>query len=164
RRAVPARRRAVSRAQDRRPRRPPDARGAAGRGSYSTNVWRIARLIALALLAACGAKKHAAERHDAGSAAPVAIVVDAALPADAASGAVRSEHVAFDFVDNRHAAHRAIAGELVVDAGDIGFARYTRFGLPVPHWHLGHAIDNERVAIADRFATLEVPLPVAARE
>lgn len=78
--------------------------------------------------------------------------------------AARSEHVAFDLVDNRHAAHRAIAGELVVDAGDIGFARYTRFGLPVPHWHLGQTIDKERVAIADRFASLEVPLPVAARE
>jgi len=126
-------------------------------------VRRQGRVIALALLAACGAKKHAAQRDaDAGSATPV--VVDAAAPLDAAISAVRSEHVAFALVDNRHAAHRAIAGELVIDAGDIGFARYTRFGLPVPHWHLGQIVDKERVAIADRFASLEVPLPVAARD
>ncbi|HEX4455585.1 MAG TPA: hypothetical protein VH143_32215, partial [Kofleriaceae bacterium] len=118
-------------------------------------------LVALVMLASCGAKKHAA-----GDAAPVAKPAGAVIATDAAVAAKppRIEHAAFDFVDNRHAAHRAIGGELVVDAGDIGFARFVRFGLPSPRWHLGHVIDGERAAIADRFAPLEIPLPVAAHE
>ena len=67
----------------------------------------------------------------------------------------RSEHAVFELVDNRHAAHRAVDGEVVIDASDIGFARFIRFGLPAPRWHLGQDVDGERAAIADRLASLE---------
>jgi hypothetical protein len=117
------------------------------------------RVIVAVALAACGTK----HRTPSDAAAPA--VSDARpMASDAAIAApARSEHVVWRLVDNRHAAHRAVSGELVVDAGDIGFARFTRFGLPAPHWHLGQTVDGVRAAIADRFATLEVPLPVAAR-
>jgi hypothetical protein len=121
---------------------------------------RVNVAVAVAL-AACGTK------HRAPSDAAAPAVIDARpIANDAAPVAIsvpaRSEHVVWRFVDNRHAAHRAVSGELVVDAGDIGFARFTRFGLPAPRWHLGQLVDGVRAAIADRFATLEVPLPVAA--
>jgi len=35
---------------------------------------------------------------------------------------------------------------VVLDAADIGFARYTRFGQPTPRWQLGKVIDGERAA------------------
>jgi arylsulfatase A-like enzyme len=99
--------------------------------------------------------------------------IDAAVPVDAAIRAldaavavapvapvapVRSEHAVFQLVDNRHAAHRTSDGDLVLDAADVGFARYTRFSMPAPRWQLGQDVDGERAAIADRLATLEVPL------
>ena len=85
-----------------------------------------------------------------------AIVVVDAAPAEAA----RLEHVGFDLVDNRHAAHRAVAGDLVIDASTVAFARYTRFGVPVRRWALGQDIDGERAAVPTPLATLEVPLTV----
>jgi arylsulfatase A-like enzyme len=116
------------------------------------------RWLALLALFACSGKKHAQVHVDAGvvPAPPVIVmkVIEAKPP--------RVEHIAWKLVDNRHAAHRAVGGELVVDAGDIGFARYTRFGMPATHWHLGKVIEGERAAIADKLASLEVPLPVAA--
>lgn len=72
--------------------------------------------------------------------------------------AARSEHAVFELVDNRHAAHRYNDGALVLDAADVGFARYTRFSMPAPRWHLGQDVDGERAAVADRLAVLEVPL------
>ncbi len=118
------------------------------------------RVWALALLAACGSKKTAHE--DAGGsavprdAAAVVKHADASVPPDAA--VARVEHPVFDLVDNRHAAHRAIESDFVLDGADIGLARYTRFGVPVARWHLGQTVDGERAAIADRLASLEVPL------
>ena len=64
----------------------------------------------------------------------------------------------FQLVDNRHAAHRYVGNELVLDAADIGFARYTRFSMPAPRWRLGQDVDGVRAAVADRLAALEVPL------
>ena len=64
----------------------------------------------------------------------------------------RVEHTAWVLVDNRHTAHRFVDGELAIDAGDVGFARYTRFGLPAPRWQLGADVDGERAAVADRLA------------
>src|SRR3954462_8730576 len=87
-------------------------------------------------------------------------LVAAAKPAEAAP-AVRSEHAAFALVDNRHAAHRYSGGDLVLDASDVGFAKYTRFSMPAPRWELGQDIEGERAAVADRLATLEVPLTAA---
>ena len=74
------------------------------------------------------------------------------------TAAARSEHAVFQLVDNRHAAHRYTGGDLVLDAADVGFARYTRFSMPAPRWRLGQDVDGERAAVADRLAALEVPL------
>jgi arylsulfatase A-like enzyme len=105
------------------------------------------------------------------AAVPRAAAVDAARAASAAAARApaaavssagaggRSEHAVFQLVDNRHAAHRYTGGgELVLDAGDVGFARYTRFSMPAPRWRLGQEVDGVRAAVADRLASLEVPL------
>ncbi len=118
-------------------------------------IWVLAAVVGSL---ACSGKKHA--RDDAAVRRPIDApapprVTDA--PIDAAQPA-RVEHSAWNLVDNRHAAHRAVDGELVLDARDVGFARYTRFGLPQPRWHLGQTVDGERAATADRLASLEVPL------
>ena len=70
-------------------------------------------------LAACSGKRAA---HDAATVrrpdAAVARVVDAAAAPAAIDAAVaRAEHTAWNAVDNRHAAHRLIEGELVIDGG-----------------------------------------------
>src|SRR5205814_923227 len=109
-------------------------------------------LIAAALVA-CGTKHRV--RDDAAAKRIDARIAD--MASDAAPP-VRPEHAAFALVANRHAAHRALDGELVVDAGDIGLARYMRFGVPAPRWHLGQDVDGERAAIADKLASLEIPL------
>src|SRR5512140_145496 len=114
-------------------------------------------LVLIAVLAACGSKKHKDDAAPApADAARISTARDAAV-LDAAAPA-RAEHAAFRLVDNRHTAHRAVDGEVVLDAADIGFTRYTRFGQPTPRWHLGKMIDNERAAVADRLASLDVPL------
>jgi arylsulfatase A-like enzyme len=129
---------------------------------------------------ACGKKRERAELLSGSPLPPVAhaaaVPVDAAAaaakavearlarpsakPADPAvdGSAARSEHAVFALVDNRHAAHRTSGGDLVLDGSDIGFARYTRFSMPAPRWQLGQDVDGERAAVADRLATLEVPL------
>ncbi|HEV7558205.1 MAG TPA: hypothetical protein VGO00_22205, partial [Kofleriaceae bacterium] len=114
---------------------------------------RIAVVIAIV---ACGNKQPA--RDDAATATPADATrkgADASITPDA--GVARIEHGVFKLVDNRHAAHRAVDGDFVIDAGDIGFARYTRFGLPVARWHLGRLVKGERAATADALASIEVP-------
>ncbi|HSK03393.1 MAG TPA: sulfatase, partial [Kofleriaceae bacterium] len=69
----------------------------------------------------------------------------------------RTEHAVWKLVDNRHAAHRFVDDELVIDASGVGLARYTRFGRPA-RWRLGQKVGGERAAIADRTAPLEIPL------
>ncbi|MGE0871612.1 MAG: sulfatase [Kofleriaceae bacterium] len=129
----------------------------------------LVRLIVSGLIISCGNNRSTREE-------PAPAVVDASAQnvADAASVAAaapaapaappsapgRSEHVAFSLVDNRHLAHRFVDGDLVLDGGDIGFARYTRFGMPAPRWQLGATVDGQRAAIPDRAAMLEVPLTV----
>jgi arylsulfatase A-like enzyme len=115
--------------------------------------------LSLVLLAACGSKKHSDE--DAAPRPPdaaVAQVADAA--ADAAPGKpARVEHSVWKLVDNRHTAHRSVdGGDLVIDARHVGFARYARFGLPAPRWHMGATVGTERAALADRVAAIEVPI------
>ncbi len=119
-------------------------------------IWIAA--IAAPIAFACKSKSPPAGDDDAGAAA-------AASPADARRTPPpnkpprpeRTEHAVFDLVANRHAAHVYNTGDLVLDAADIGFARYTRFGVPKPHWHIGHRVDGVRASIADRRALLEVP-------
>jgi arylsulfatase A-like enzyme len=116
--------------------------------------------VAFALLAAaCGGRR---PPHDDASprladAAPVRSPIDAG---QARSQPARVEHAAWVAVDARHTAHRAVDGELVLDARDVGFARFTRFGLPAVRWQLGQVVDGERAAIADRLASLEVPIGI----
>lgn len=95
---------------------------------------------------------------DAARAASAPVVAAARTPSAPAAQPARSEHAVFQLVDNRHAAHRYSGGELVLDAGGVGFARYTRFSMPAPRWRLGQDVDGERAAVADRLAALEVPL------
>jgi arylsulfatase A-like enzyme len=83
--------------------------------------------------------------------------VDAAAPA-APPAPARTEHAIWKLVDNRHAAHRFVDDELVIDASGVALARYARFGVPAPRWHYGHTVGGERAAIADRLAPLEIPL------
>ncbi len=116
-------------------------------------------LFALAALAACSGK-HESHRQDAGTppASDATVThVDAAPPKPDAAVA-RAEHTAWKLVDNRHAAHRELDHELVLDGGDVGFTRYTRFSVPQPRWKVGVTVDGARAAVADRLASLEVPL------
>lgn len=124
-------------------------------------------MIACVALVACGSKREPA--HDDTAAATPTSVEDAAHheEGDATAHATvepvapaRSEHAVWDLVDNRHAAHRMVDGELVLDASTVALARYTRFGMPSPRWKLGQTVDGTRAAIADRLASLEVPLTV----
>ncbi len=118
-------------------------------------------VLGVAALVACGSRKTAepepARTHDA-AVALVSDTVPALAPDDAPLE--RSEHAVFSLVDNRHAAHRYVGRDLVIDAGDVGLARYTRYSVPVARWHLGHVVDGVRAAKADRLASLEVPLDV----
>ncbi len=94
-----------------------------------------------------------------GDAGKVAVAADDPDEAPAAPQApARTEHAVWKLVDNRHAAHRLVGGELVIDASGVGLARYARFGVPGPRWHYGHTVGGERAAIADRVAPLEIPL------
>ncbi|HEU0034864.1 MAG TPA: sulfatase [Kofleriaceae bacterium] len=107
----------------------------------------------------CSSKATAPPEHDAATAV-AAKPADAApaTPRDAGTPPGRVEHAVFSLVDNRHAAHRYVNGDIVLDASDVGFARYTRFGVPAPRWHIGYPVDGVRAAIADPLASLEVPM------
>jgi arylsulfatase A-like enzyme len=111
------------------------------------------------LLAACSSKQRAPERHDAvAKPGPVTSAVDASIDVASAKPA-RLEHTVWKLVDNRHAAHRTIdGGDLVLDARNASFARYTRFGLPAMRWSLGASVGGERAALADKVAVIEVPI------
>lgn len=124
---------------------------------------RAPTIAILAALAACGSKDSARDAapppaKDAAAVTADAIAVKA--PDAAPAAPARPEHEVYDLVDNRHAAHRSVDGELVIDASTASFARYTRFGVPVLRWSIGEEVDGKRGSLADRFATLEVPLTV----
>jgi hypothetical protein len=124
----------------------------------------VRALVLVAVVAACGSDKKpelptavpsVELTHDAAPTRADAAVV---TPIDAGANAPRPERVVYDLVDNRHAAHRTVNGDLVVDAGDIGFAKYTRFG--ATHWRLGQTVGGKRMAVPDAIAGIEVPLTV----
>jgi arylsulfatase A-like enzyme len=108
-------------------------------------------------LAGCGSKKITQEDSAPPKPVDATVALVDAKPATK-SPPERIEHAVFSFVDNRHAAHRYVDGDLVIDAADVGLARYTRFSAPAPHWHLGQTVEGIRAAIVDRLASLEVPL------
>lgn len=68
------------------------------------------------------------------------------------------EHAVFSLNDNRLLAHAQRGGGLVVLAGSAGFAKYLRFAKPKLTWKLGEKLDGRRVALADAYAVVEVPL------
>ncbi|MEJ7601482.1 MAG: hypothetical protein WKG01_26495 [Kofleriaceae bacterium] len=119
-------------------------------GTRSISAFAVALLIL-----GCGSKKAPPEDapRDAGPPsrdAAVAPVVPVKPP--------RVEHAVFSLVDNRHAAHRYVDDEVVIDASGVSLARYTRFGVPESRWHLGQTIAGVRAATLDRNAMLELPL------
>ncbi len=120
-------------------------------------------LVLVLAVTACGSKKQPAH-DDAAAPRDATRVADAVAVAvienDAAPAPTRVEHAVWSLVDNRHAAHRFVDGELILDAADVGFARYTKFGVPAPRWHLGQTVGGVRAATADRLAALELPLTV----
>ncbi len=93
---------------------------------------------------------------DAGGLAPDAAVGDDAGPAEAAPA--RLERAIWRAVDNRVMAHRRVAGDLVIDAGDAGLGRFTRYGLPQERWRLAQWVDGAAAALAEPLAALAVPL------
>ncbi|HEY5922781.1 MAG TPA: sulfatase [Kofleriaceae bacterium] len=120
-------------------------------------------LVLLLLLASCDGKKRNPESQDASAAKPTETVAVKAATPDAAPAVAakpaRTEHTVWKLVDNRHAAHRSVdGGDLLIDARNAGFARYTRFGTPVMRWSLGASVGNERAALADKLAAIEVPI------
>ena len=112
-------------------------------------------LVALVVIG-CGGKAEEPVASSGGSAA----VEDAGTRPDAVVAPKppeRPEHPVFSFVDNRHAAHRYHAGDIVIDGGDVGFARYTRFNVPQPRWRIA-SVSGVRAAQPDRLAVIEVPM------
>ncbi len=73
----------------------------------------------------------------------------------------RSERQVFSLGDNLLTAHRAVDGDLVVDASSVGFARYIRFDMPVRRWRLGATVHGQRVALAPKGGPIELPLTEA---
>jgi len=118
---------------------------------------RPVHALGLVALVACGSKQPIEEASRPSDAA-VAQVADAAVVAPPPPQPERLEHAVYGLVDNRHAVHRYVAGDLVIDASDVGLARYTRFSMPAPRWHLGHLVEGVRAAEVDRLASLEIPL------
>ncbi len=73
----------------------------------------------------------------------------------------RLEHPGFALGDNFLTAHRVVGGDLLIDAGSIGFARYTHLDRPTPRWQRGRVAAGRRVAVARKGGALEVPLTAA---
>jgi arylsulfatase A-like enzyme len=69
----------------------------------------------------------------------------------------RAEPV-FDLVDNRMLAHVERGGGIVALAGSPGFAKYLNFGKPNVPFKLGQSLDGKRVAIADMYTRVVLPL------
>jgi arylsulfatase A-like enzyme len=72
----------------------------------------------------------------------------------------RDEHAIYSLIDNRLLAHVEHQGGLMVFPGAPSFAKYLRFAKPrgrIP-WTLREERDGRRVAIAERYAGMGVPL------
>lgn len=103
-----------------------------------------------------------------GDAVPMAVAADAAPspqapPASPASPSspsspARVERVVWRAIDNRAMVHRSVGEDVALDAGDYGFGRFTRYGIPAPRWALAQLVDGEAAAVADPLAALELPL------
>lgn len=70
----------------------------------------------------------------------------------------RVERVVWRAIDNRAMAHRSVGEDVALDAGDHGFGRFTRYGIPAQRWELAQLVDGEAAAVADPLAALELPL------
>jgi arylsulfatase A-like enzyme len=97
-----------------------------------------------------------------GSSAPVKKELPPAK-APVAAAARGAEHAVFSLLDNRLAAHRFCGNSLVVEAGSMGFVKYTRFGNTVrgakKSWELGQSQGGVAVAkLTGKTASMYVPL------
>lgn len=127
-------------------------------GRRSALTW-----LALAASVGCGderATRAAGDPGGGGGSGPPAPLVDAA-PAPVVVTPARVEHPAFALGDNLLTAHRLVDGELVIDGGSVGFARYTHLDRPTARWRRGQVALGRRVAIAGRGGAVEVPLTAA---
>ena len=120
-------------------------------------MWKVSAALVIALLSGCKGKPAKHDRLPAPGDAGV-VAADAVVDAAAAAKPARPEHAVWNLVDNRHTAHRSVDGELVVDARTVSFARFTRFGMPEPQWQLGATVGGERAALANKLASLEIPI------
>ncbi|MEZ4404501.1 MAG: Tex-like N-terminal domain-containing protein [Kofleriaceae bacterium] len=123
----------------------------------------LAAALALAALVACRGKARPAA-DDAGAGGPpsdASALADAGRLAVDAAAPPRPEQAVFSLGDNLLAAHRLVDGDLVIDAGSIGFARYTRLDTPVARWRYRRVVLGQRVAQAARGGSIEVPLTEA---
>lgn len=82
----------------------------------------------------------------------------AAAPDAGAPEPARVEHRVWSAIDNRAMAHRTVGGDVVLDAGDAGFGRFTRYGIPAERWRLAQAVGGAAAAIAEPLAALAVTL------
>lgn len=79
--------------------------------------------------------------------------LDATAPDAERPAAPPTDRSVFSLVDNRHAAHRYVRGEFVIDGSTINVARYAR-----SRWRIGWLVDGARASVADGAGVLEVPL------
>ena len=79
-------------------------------------------------------------------------IVEPPLPA------ARVERTVFRLGDNRLLAHQSHGDAIFISAGSPGFAKYARFAMPRLTWKLGRTVDGQRVAMAEKSASIEVPL------
>ena len=123
-------------------------------------MWKVTAALVIAVLVSCKSKRAKPDKMpvagDSAVLAPDAVTVDATI--GAAPKSARLEHPVWSLVDNRHTAHRAVDGELVLDGRSVSFARFTRFGMPEAQWKLAVSVGGERAALANKLATLEVPI------
>lgn len=115
-------------------------------------TWAAATLL---LIEGCGTDSNAKDLPATPSVAPPALAstnpLAKALP-------TTPFHSVFDLDDNRLLAHSTRGGATLVLPGSRGFAKYLRFAKPKISWTLGKSQDGQAVAVADAYASFDVPI------
>lgn len=108
---------------------------------------------------ACGSSDSPEPRQDTAEPGEASAPDDAGSAASTPAAAERrEEHAVFVLGHNRLLAHERRHGGLYIDAGSAGFAKYVRFGLPSLRWRLAQELAGTRAAVAEKLASIEVPL------
>ncbi|MFH0901295.1 MAG: sulfatase-like hydrolase/transferase [Pseudomonadota bacterium] len=119
--------------------------------------------LSLASTAACHGDDNAARGGGGGGGGgEVAQAASAAGRGSGSEGSRQSrvgpEYPLFSLVDNRLLAHFQRDGGLLAYAGSPGFAKYVRFAKPKLAFKLGASQDGRKAAVADLYASIDVPL------